>query len=68
MNYLNMKRTIGLLALVGASIAGVPQSWGATVNVHLKAGLVPKTMPDGTVVQMWGFGDATHAVDVPGIR
>ncbi len=66
MNYLNMKRTIGLLALVGASIAGVPQSWGATVNVHLKAGLVPKTMPDGTVVQMWGFGDATHAVDVPG--
>ncbi len=58
MNYSKIKIAAQLL-VAGAFLITAGQSYGVTYN--LRAGVTSKTMPDGTVVPMWGFADDTTA-------
>ncbi|MFA5352828.1 MAG: Ser-Thr-rich GPI-anchored membrane family protein [Thermodesulfovibrionales bacterium] len=41
-------------------------SVSSALTVNLQSGVVKKTMPDGKVVRMWGFGRVGGAITVPG--
>lgn len=63
--------TLSLLLLLTAFTA--TQSLAATVTYNLRAGLSSITMPDSTVVPVWGFADDTAGantgvITVPGPR
>jgi FtsP/CotA-like multicopper oxidase with cupredoxin domain len=57
-----LKRIVLILVFLTTALAGT--SWAA--NFNLETGVLMKTMPDGRVVPLWGFGLAGGPITVPG--
>jgi FtsP/CotA-like multicopper oxidase with cupredoxin domain len=57
-----LKNLVLILVFLTTALAGT--SWAQTYN--LQAGVIMKTMPDGRVVPMWGFGPVGGLITVPG--
>jgi len=58
----SLKNLVLILVFLTTALAGT--SWAATFD--LQAGVIMKTMPDGRVVPMWGFGLVGGPITVPG--
>ena len=58
----SLKNLVLILVFLTTAFAGT--SWAQTYN--LQAGVIMKTMPDGRVVPMWGFGPVGGLITVPG--